>query len=128
MYLMFDGGNGGVEKSAGYGSFVVRKSKNEPIMHHITVEFEGASTSNEAEYKTLLYALEWLRDHYFSNIVLDIEGDSELIRKQVLGEWQIRRQGEHLRVYRDKIQHLLRSYQLTYKHVPRAQIVAVLGH
>jgi ribonuclease HI len=78
MYLIFDGGNGASVDKMAYGSF---KIDNKPIYR---VEFGVGYTNNEAEYKTLIYALEHIIERYNAgDITLTIEGDSELVRSQV---------------------------------------------
>lgn len=127
MYIVFDGGNHGHNVQAGYGSFKIFDSKGGELLHHAQLEYSGFMTNNEAEYKTLLEALRYARDHYLMHMVLDIEGDSELVRNQVLGNWQVK--ASHLRPYVEAIQHHLRRYsRVTYLHVPRAEIVRILGH
>ncbi len=132
MYLLFDGGNGGPNVNKGYGSFQVKPSKDSPlIIHHEYITFTNPMTNNEAEYNTLIYALQWISDtiddpeYVYGN--LHIEGDSELVRNQVLGLWQVKEL--RMKPLRDKVQHLLTLYtRYTYNHVPREYVVQILGH
>ncbi len=107
------------------------------------VVFGKNFSSNEAEYKTLIYALEYIiKEYNAANIELHIAGDSELVRNQVgyynvlsyqprkivwVDMWQTRKQ--HLQPYRNKARELLKQFKsFTYVHVPRKEIVAILGH
>ena len=132
MYLVFDGGNGGHLANKGYGSFKVFDKKGGFLLHHTEKHpFDGEMTNNEAEYRTLLLALNWISDNIDNPEsvygALEIEGDSELVRQQVLGNWQIKKQ--HLKPLCLEAQHLLNLWtRYTYLHVPRAVIVELLGH
>lgn len=126
MYLIFDGGNGGVAKSEGYGSFKFYSIKGgELLLHRQEHKFEGSMTSNEAEYNTLIFALQTIQE-YFCATELLIEGDSELVRSQVLGLFQVK--VLHLRPLRDKVVALLSGVDYTYNHVPRKAVVSEFGH
>lgn len=128
MYLVFDGGNGGHKVMKGYGSFRIYTSKGGRLLAGATrIEYEGTMTNNEAEYRTLLEALRtWVV--LDNNSPLLIEGDSELVRLQVLGQWQVTEKGEHLLPYLNKIHLLLLGVDYTYLHASRAEIYAVFGH
>jgi ribonuclease HI len=128
MYLVFDGGNHGHKVMAGYGSFRFYRYKGGELLNATLLEYSGLMTNNEAEYRTLLEALKYMRAAYIVVTPLVIEGDSELVRKQVLGEWQVSSKGQHLKPYLNQIRDLLQGITYTYLHVPRAEIVAVLGH
>lgn len=131
MYLLFDGGNGGPNVNKGYGSFIIRANKNSPTLHHECVEFTNPMTNNEAEYNTLIYALQWIHDHIddpeYEYGVLEIEGDSQLIRCQVLGLWQVREL--RMKPLRDRVQQLLNVFtRWSYNYIPRIHVVEILGH
>jgi len=127
MYLIFDGGNGGVAVSKGYGSFKVYARKHGELLLEVQEhQFDGAMTSNEAEYHTLILALEHINRMFPTPRALIIEGDSELVRSQVLGVFKVKK--PHLQVLRSKVLQLLGDIPYTYKHIPRAEVVAVFGH
>ena len=133
MYLLFDGGNGGPNVNKGYGSFIVKPSKHSThVIHHERVTFTAfPMTNNEAEYNTLIEALTWILDNIddpestYGKLL--IEGDSELVRSQVLGLWQVREL--RMKPLRDKAQSLLKHFiGAEYKHVERSYVVSQLGH
>ncbi|WP_423751212.1 ribonuclease HI [Salinirarus marinus] len=76
----------------------------------------GETTNNRAEYEALLRALEVARDYGFDEI--DLRGDSELVVKQVRGEWNVNDPG--LRERRVRARELLDSFdRWSLEHVPR---------
>ena len=77
----------------------------------------GRATNNEAEYRALIRGLEAADDHAFDELV--IRGDSELIVKQVTGEWDAN--DPTLRELRVTARELLsRLGDWSISHVPRA--------
>jgi len=76
----------------------------------------GAATNNRAEYEALIRALEVARDYGFDEI--DARGDSELIVKQVRGEYDTN--DPDLRERRVSVRELLRNFERwSLQHVPR---------
>lgn len=76
----------------------------------------GKTTNNKAEYEALIRALEAARD--FGAEEVDVRGDSELIVKQVRGEWNVNDPG--LRERRVRVRELLEGFdRWSLAHVPR---------
>ncbi|WP_255197310.1 ribonuclease HI [Halorarius litoreus] len=76
----------------------------------------GTMTNNRAEYEALILALEVAADYGFDEVHL--RGDSELIVKQVRGEWNTN--DPDLRERRVRVHELLRAFDdWTLEHVPR---------
>ena len=76
----------------------------------------GTTTNNRAEYDALIRALEAARDYGFDEV--DVRGDSELIVKQVTGEYGV--SNPHLRERRVRVMELLRSFdRWSIEYVPR---------
>ena len=48
----------------------------------------GKATNNQAEYRAMIMAMEWALSRGFKDLVL--HSDSELLVKQVLGEYSVR--------------------------------------
>ena len=77
----------------------------------------GETTNNQAEYAALLRALEAAQDFGASEV--DIRGDSQLIVKQVRGEWDTN--DPELREQRVRVRELLTDFdRWSIAHVPRA--------
>ncbi len=85
LALEFDGGSRGNPGPAGIG-VVVRAADGTPV---VTLgRFIGRATNNVAEYKALITALEQAR--LLGAKKVRIRGDSELIVKQMLGEYRVK--------------------------------------
>lgn len=130
IVVVFDGGSRG-NPGEGYGSYQLRWPGNQPQV--VRLRFGDNMTSNEAEYDTLLGAidavLKRLRDSASdpSTARLDIRGDSLLVIKQVLGEWKCKE--ERLEQRRDKVRaRLSRFGEWRLTHHDRENSVRALGH
>jgi ribonuclease HI len=76
----------------------------------------GTTTNNQAEYEALIRALRAARDLGFDEV--DVRGDSQLIVRQVRGEWNTN--DPDLREYRVTVRELLQAFdRWTLQHVPR---------
>lgn len=76
----------------------------------------GETTNNRAEYEALVRALEVAADYGFDAV--EVRGDSELIVRQVRGEYDTTDPG--LREYRVRVRTLLDSFEeWSLSHVPR---------
>ena len=77
------------------------------------------ATNNVAEYVGAICALEWLvRRGYGGEVRL--EGDSQLVVRQMTGEYQVR--AEHLVPYHERLVQLARSFRaVRFDWVPREQ-------
>ncbi|MEF8784038.1 MAG: ribonuclease HI [Haloarculaceae archaeon] len=76
----------------------------------------GETTNNRAEYEALVHALTVAADYGFEEV--DVRGDSELIVRQIRGEYDVNDPG--LREYRVRALELLDSFaEWSLSHVPR---------
>ena len=76
----------------------------------------GRATNNQAEYEALVRALETARDYGFDEV--DVRGDSQLVVKQVRGEWDAN--DPDLRESRVTVRELLTGFdEWSLEHVPR---------
>ncbi len=128
--IIFDGGSKG-NPGQGYGSYTLRWPGAQPQI--VRLRFGNQATNNEAEYDTLIAALEALHKRLQDNgaapatAKLDIRGDSLLVINQVQGTWQCKE--ARLQTRRDQVRKLLQafgSWQLT--HHDREHSVRALGH
>lgn len=129
--LIFDGGSLG-NPGQGYGSYaLIRNSDGSQRIQRL--EFEGELTNNEAEYLSLIAALEdtiatiEAADRDPAEFSIDVRGDSRLVLRQTAGEWKVRK--PHLRPLCDRTVDLLNRFgrfQLTWHE--RGESVDVLGH
>lgn len=150
--ILFDGGNGASIEKEAYGSFRIM---NNGIFTIKRVTFGSGFTNNEAEYMTLIAGLEYIiagleeRGKPSFDVELVVKGDSMLVKEQI-GTYTYRDVGEiltgdimariynwtgwkvnvaHLKPLRDNARRLLEQfYTFDYQHIPRKQVVEVLGH
>jgi len=91
--IIFDGGSRG-NPGPGYGSYIIRTRKGQEARRRL--EFEETMTNNEAEYRTLIAALEDLIGRIErtgkdpSAFTLEIRGDSQLVLAQLQGTFRVR--------------------------------------
>ncbi len=112
VHLYFDGASRGNPGPAGIGGVVV---SGDGIVAEAG-ETIGRATNNLAEYEALVAGLEAARDYGFDEIT--IRGDSELIVKQVRGEWDTN--DPDLRERRVRARELLMGFdEWSITHVPR---------
>lgn len=129
-----DGGakGNGTENVHCYGSALVETSCGKSRI----VRFEdlrGASTSNEAEYGTLVAALEYLRGiiaaHSKSpgDFGVVVKMDSALVINQVTGAWKVKTVS--LRPFVELARKYVGQFEsVVFEKVKRDHMVAVLGH
>lgn len=124
--VVFDGGSIG-NPGRGYGSYqlTVRGKAEQPRR----LEFGDNYTNNEAEYDTLIAALDAIirRASDPQRVQLTINGDSQLVIRQLKGEWKVREPRLQERVRRaHALLAELGSWQAIWH--PRAKSVRALGH
>jgi len=111
-HVYFDGGSRGNPGPAAVGWVIVTGDGIVAEGGHTI----GRATNNQAEYEALIRALRVARDYGFDEV--DVRGDSELIVKQVRGEWDTN--DPDLREYRVTVRELLTAFDdWSLEHVPR---------
>jgi ribonuclease HI len=130
--IVSDGGSrgNGSKLAEAYGSYQLSARTGQ--QETIRLQF-GHGTNNEAEYKALLAALEDLVGRITkaskapAGYSLIVQTDSQLVANQVTGAWKVK--AANLAALCDRAKKLLSGFgQVTVQHVPRAEIVRVLGH
>jgi ribonuclease HI len=128
--IVFDGGAIG-NPGHGYGSFEISEPSGVLLRERLEFGEEGERmTNNEAEYLTLVVALERLLKLVIDDpklVSVSIHGDSALVINQVNGKWKIRK--PHLQKLRDQVVGLLNKfggYELQWHS--RLNSVWILGH
>jgi ribonuclease HI len=124
---VFDGGSRG-NPGEGYGSFELRSPTGKKVADKLV--FGDQVTNNQAEYLTLISALERLLEllgDRAQRARLIVRGDSQLVIRQLQGAWKVR--NPELKPLHARAVELLRqfgSYELVWQ--PRQESVKVLGH
>jgi ribonuclease HI len=129
--LIFDGGSKG-NPGLGYGSYVITRVRDgAQRLERLT--FGDGYTNNEAEYDTLIAALQELLGRIEkagrqpAEFSLEVRGDSALVIKQLQGGWKARE--PRMAERRDRCLQLLRRFKaVELKAQPREQSVRILGH
>ena len=124
--LWFDGGTGPTNPGNGYGSYEIQ---SEHLNHVVSrAGFGNPITSNQAEYMTLLLALNWLgHNAEKAQTQLLIFSDSKLVVMQVSGSWKVK--CFHIRELRDEVRALLACFQKWEIHwQSRVENIKRFGH
>lgn len=129
--LTFDGGSKG-NPGWGYGSYAIKRLQD-GAQRLERLELGDNYTNNEAEYDTLITALQDLigciekAGRQPQEFALEIRGDSTLVIRQLEGRWQAKE--PRMKERRDRCRRLLRRFgQVVFKIQPREESVRVLGH
>jgi len=114
VIIYTDGGARGNPGPAALGVVI-----GESFMHG---EYIGETTNNIAEYSALVYALKHVKKatgiEDLKTISLEVRMDSELIVKQMKGEYKVKNPG--LRELFSEVQKLIPHYHLvTFQHIRR---------
>ncbi|HUW96666.1 MAG TPA: ribonuclease HI family protein [Anaerolineae bacterium] len=129
--IIFDGGSRG-NPGQGYGSYALRRNSDGKLRKR-RLRFGDQVTSNQAEYQTLVAALEDLigtiqkAGRSPRDFSVEIRGDSKLIMHQLDGTWKTK--SLNLMPLRDRVEELmahLGSAELTWQR--RDESVKILGH
>lgn len=129
--LVFDGGSKG-NPGLGYGSYAVTRVQD-GARRLKRLQFGDGYTSNEAEYDTLITALQDMVTRIEAagrqpgEFSLEVRGDSALVLNQLQGKWKARE--PRMRERRDRCLFLLRHFDaVQLKAQPREESVRILGH
>ncbi|MBU0974370.1 ribonuclease HI family protein [Patescibacteria group bacterium] len=97
LRIFTDGGSRGNPGNAGIGIVVFKvfpetsfdeTKRAEVIYEHSG--FIGTATNNEAEYKALIKALEWLAENFSDTEAVEVYLDSKLVVEQINKNWKIK--------------------------------------
>lgn len=130
IQIIFDGGSRG-NPGEGYGSYQVRWPGLPPQV--VRLRLGNNMTNNEAEYDTLIAALDATLKKLAEQGIdakaarIEVRGDSQLVIKQVLGEWKCK--DARMEKRRDAVRsHLAHFGQWRLTHHDRENSVRALGH
>jgi hypothetical protein len=85
-------------------------------MFEFSIPIQPTVTNNQAEYEALLRGLQYLREA--KAIALEIYADSELVIKQLNGQYECR--NDIMRNYYEECKEILKSFQLVIlQHIPK---------
>jgi len=111
--IKFDGGARPNPGPSAIGYIVSTDDSTEQGSHHI-----GEATNNQAEYHALIQALQTARQMECTDIV--VRGDSQLVVKQVQGEWKVN--DPELRILWERVRELAEGFEsFDIQHIPREE-------
>ena len=113
VVVYIDGGSRGNPGPAGYGVSI--EDENARVVHELHGSI-GTATNNNAEYRGLIAALEYLVAHDHRDAT--IRSDSELLTRQMRGEYRVR-QPELAILHRRAGELASRLRNVRFEHVPR---------
>jgi len=113
--IYVDGASRGNPGEASYGFLILDRSGQ--IIHQESGCI-GVATNNVAEYRALIRALEEARERGILSI--EIRSDSQLLVRQLLGEYKVR--APNLIGLHERCKNLLRSFRwYKIRHIPREE-------
>lgn len=129
--ILFDGGSQG-NPGPGYGSYrLIRAADGK--QDTVRLDFGQVMTNNEAEYRTLIAALEGLLARIRaagkepSDYTVEVRGDSALVLQQVEGRWKAK--DDRMRALRNRARELLSRFKAHRSTLQgREESVRTLGH
>jgi ribonuclease HI len=129
--LTFDGG-ADPNPGKAYGSYHLKTRKGRERLES-RIQFGDNMTNNQAEYLAVLHGLRDLvktiekAGKQLENYSVDIWGDSDLVIRQLRGEWKVK--DAKLVPLRDEAQSLLRRFkEIRLNWHDRSNSVRLLGH
>lgn len=121
--MIFTNSDGGARGNPGPGAIGIIVRDNDRILTKYSQKIGNYTTNNIAEYEALIKALELASN--FTNKELTCILDSELIVKQLLGEYKVR-DPKLLELFL-KVQKLQERFEkITYKHTSREDSYQIL--
>lgn len=85
--VYFDGGFQKETNQAGLGAVIFFKQGKKKYRIRANEQFDEMETNNEAEYAAFYYALTILEDLGVHHLSCEFKGDSQVVLKQLEGEW-----------------------------------------
>lgn len=85
--LYFDGGFQKETNQAGLGAVIFFKQGKKKYRIRANEQFDELESNNEAEYAALYFALSLLEELGVHHLPCEIKGDSQVVLKQLEGEW-----------------------------------------
>ncbi len=115
--LFFDGSSRGNPGNAGIGVVIVREDKKVKKLSKSI----GTATNNQAEYIALIEGLKLAKKLGINK--LKVKGDSELIIKQVKGEYKV--SDKKLKKLYEKVKEIEKDFEkIVYEWIPREKNLA----
>ncbi len=102
IIVYFDGGFKKETNQAGLGVVIYFRQGKKKFRLRVNEKFDEMETNNEAEYAALFFALNVLEEMGVSHMPCEFRGDSQVVLKQLEGEWPCFE--ENLNAWLDRIE------------------------
>jgi len=112
--VYFDGGFQKETNKAGLGAVIYFRQGKKKYRIRANEYFEEMETNNEAEYAAFYYALNILEDLGVHHLPCEFKGDSQVVLKQLEGEWPCYE--ENLNRWLDRIEEKIKSLGIQPKY------------
>ncbi|WP_226642586.1 reverse transcriptase-like protein [Mesobacillus subterraneus] len=116
LTVYFDGGFDNFNHKAGLGTIIYFKQGKKKYRLRANEVFDELETNNEAEYAALYFALTILEEMGVKNMTCEIKGDSQVVLKQLEGEWPCYE--ETLNRWLDRIENKIKDLGLHPRYNP----------
>lgn len=119
VVLYFDGGYNNETNEAGLGAVIYYRQGKKKYRLRANERIEEMESNNDAEYAAIFFALNILEDLGVHHLPCDIIGDSQVVLKQLEGEWPCYE--ENLNQWLDRIEEKIKKLgiQPRYQAIPR---------
>jgi ribonuclease HI len=119
VMVYFDGGFNKQTLQAGLGIVIYYKQGKKKYRLRVNELIHQMDTNNEAEYAAFHYALNVLQELGVSQVPCDFKGDSQVVLKQLAGDWPCYE--ENLNRWLDRIEDKIKKMGLKprYHPIPR---------
>jgi ribonuclease HI len=114
--IYFDGGFQKETNQAGLGAVIFFKQGKKKFRIRANEQFDELETNNEAEYAALYFALSLLEELGVHHLPCEIKGDSQVVLKQLEGEWPCYE--EVLNSWLDRIEQKIKGLGIVPKYTP----------
>jgi ribonuclease HI len=118
VIVYFDGGHDINSNRAGIGAVIYYKQGKKKFRLRANEVIDEMETNNEAEYAALYFALDLLEELGVTKLPCDIKGDSQVVLKQLEGEWPCYE--ENLNRWLDRIEEKIKKLGL----LPRYEAIS----
>lgn len=117
VHIFTDGGSRGNPGPAASAFMALVKSDGKERILRKMGRRIGRATNNQAEYRAMIMALEWALSRGFKDLVL--HSDSELMVKQIRGEYAVR--SPRVKDLHRRVMELLKATRFDIKHHRREE-------
>ncbi|MED3564071.1 ribonuclease H family protein [Bacillus xiapuensis] len=116
VIVYFDGGFHKETNRAGLGAVIFFKQGKKKYRIRANEHIDQMDTNNEAEYAAFYYALNILEDLGVNHLPCEFRGDSQVVLKQLEGEWPCYE--ENLNRWLDRIEEKIKTLGIKPRYTP----------